>query len=152
MLTSPDKRTLGEQYVSAIAPAQASAANPFSNGKLEVISDANLTTANPWYLFADPALDAEFVYGYLTTEPGIRMATRAGFEVEGVEMRIALDFGVGAAEARAAYKNAGAGYWRASPQRGYFFDRCARSPARHRATRHRAVAGRHLLFRDTARR
>ena len=50
---SPDKRTIAEQYTTQITPAQPSSVNPFP-GRLEVVSDANLSSANPWYLFADP--------------------------------------------------------------------------------------------------
>lgn len=107
VLTSPDKRTLAEQYVAQLAPAAPANANPFS-GRLEPLSDANLSSANPWYLFADPTRAPVSVYGYLEGQAGPQVATRQGFEVLGVEMRVALHFGYGFCDFRGAYKNAGA--------------------------------------------
>lgn len=107
LLASPDKRTLAEQHVTAITPPAAASANPFAS-RLEVLSDANLTSANPWYLFADPARNPVSVYGYLQGQAGPDVATRAGFEVLGVEMRVAMHFGCAFVDFRGAYRNAGA--------------------------------------------
>lgn len=107
LLTSPDKRTIAEQYTTQITPALPSSVNPFP-GRLEVVSDANLPTANPWYLFADPAAVPAAVYGHLESEPGPRLETRVGFEVEGLQMKVAIDFAVAFVEHRAAWRNPGA--------------------------------------------
>jgi hypothetical protein len=107
LLTSPEKQTIGEQYTTVITPALGSSVNPFA-GKLETISDANLVTANPWYLFADPSMAPVSVYGYLQGQAGPDVATRQGFEVLGVELRVALHFGTAFIDFRGAYRNAGA--------------------------------------------
>lgn len=108
ILTSPDKETLARQYTTVIGANVAPASqNPWA-GTLEPIADANLTTANPWYLFADPMRAPVSVYGYLQGQAGPNVATRQGFEVLGVEMRVALHFGVAFTDFRGAYRNAGA--------------------------------------------
>lgn len=107
IVTSPDKEQLAIQYTSPIVAAQGSNVNPWA-GKIEPISDANLTSANPWYLFADPMRAPVSVYGYLQGQAGPNVATRQGFEVLGVEMRVALHFGCAFIDHRGVYRNAGA--------------------------------------------
>lgn len=108
LLTSPDKETLARQYTTVIgANVAPGSQNPWA-GMLEPISDANLSTANPWYLFADPMRAPVSVYGYLQGQAGPSVATRQGFEVLGVEMRVALYFGTAFIDYRGAYRNAGA--------------------------------------------
>jgi len=108
LLTSPDKETLARQHTTMISnPLTASYVNPWA-GQLEAISDANLSSANPWYLFADPMRAPVSVYGYLQGQAGPSVATRQGFEVLGVEMRVALHFGFAFVDFRGAYRNAGA--------------------------------------------
>lgn len=107
LLASPAKRQLGIQYTSSnYAPAAPTNLNTFA-GILTPLFDANLT-GNPWFLFADPAAMPAFIYGSLDSEPGPRVMTRQGFESEGLEMRVAFDFGVAALDWRATYRNAGA--------------------------------------------
>ena len=107
LLAAPAKRQLGIQYTSSnYSPAAPTSINTFS-GILTPLFDANLS-GNPWFLFADPAAMPAFTFGSLDSEPGPRVATRAGFETEGLEMRVAFDFGVAAIEWRAAYRNPGA--------------------------------------------
>lgn len=108
ILTSPDKETLARRYTTLIGPNVApSAQNPWA-GTVEPISDANLTSANPWYLFADPMRHTTSVYGYLQGQAGPQVSTREGFEVLGVEMRVALHWGFAFVDFRGAYRNAGA--------------------------------------------
>ncbi len=106
LLVSPASLTLAEQLVAPLAPAQTSNANPFS-GQLTPIGDANLTGTR-FYLLADPARLPQYVYGYLEGATGPRVAVRPGWEVEGVEVKAVVDFGVGAIEYRAGVTGAGA--------------------------------------------
>jgi len=106
LLTSPTSLTLAEQLVSAIAPAQASNANPFA-GKLTPIGDANLSGTR-FYLLADPGRLPQYIYGNLAGEGPLRVETRVGFEVEGLQVKVATDFGVGCIEHRAGVTGAGA--------------------------------------------
>lgn len=67
--------------------------------------DANSTTA--WYLVADPAMIDTIEYCYLQGQEGIYTETRQGFNVDGVEVKARLDFGVAPVEYRGMQKNAG---------------------------------------------
>lgn len=107
ILAAPEKRSLTFQYTSAnYVPAAATSQNAWA-GVLTPLLDANLT-GNRWYLLADPALNPVGYFGTLESEPGPRIATRAGFEIEGVDVKVAIDFGLALTEWRAAYANAGA--------------------------------------------
>ncbi|TXL70109.1 hypothetical protein FHP25_35905 [Vineibacter terrae] len=107
LVTSPAKYTKAEQFCAVnLLPNQPSQINPFA-GRLTPVGEANLT-GNGWYLFADPGQAETFVYGYLEGSEGPRMATREGFTTDGIELKVALDFTVGAVDYRGAYKNPGA--------------------------------------------
>lgn len=107
LLASHAKRNLAFQYTSSnYVPAAPTSMNPWA-GALTPVLDANLS-GNRWWLFADPNLFPNFAYGSLAGAPGPRVSTRPGFEVEGVEMRVAFDFYVGGIDWRGGYCNAGA--------------------------------------------
>ena len=107
LLVSPDRVAVARQFVTQnLRPTQPSEANPFAN--LTALADANLTSAAPWYLFASPAIAPAFVYGYVDGAEGPRIDSRAGWEVEGVQIRCSLDFAVGAIDWRGAYRSTGA--------------------------------------------
>lgn len=107
LLAAPAKRNLAFQYTSAsYTPAAPTSMNSWA-GQLTPLLDANLS-GNRWWLFADPNLFPNFAYGSLAGAPGPRVSTRPGFEVEGVEMRVAFDFYVGGIDWRGGYCNVGA--------------------------------------------
>lgn len=110
ILTSPDKETLARQYTTALGPnLAASSQNPWA-GMLEPLTDANLISANPWYLFADPMRPggSVSVYGYMSGQSGPQVMTQEGFNVLGVQMRAVEHFGFAFVDHRGAYRNAGA--------------------------------------------
>ena len=101
--------TSAEQLLTTIYAATTATANPFSN-RLELVVDPRLdaysTTA--WYLAADPTVVDGIEYSYLESDRGPVVETRAGFDVDGVEVKCRLDFGAGFLDHRGLYKNAGA--------------------------------------------
>lgn len=104
VLTSPTSWGLARRLTTATNPTQASDINTFA-GMIEPIADANLSGTR-FYVFADPARVPCFVYGYIGGG-GPRTESRSGFEVDGVEFKVALDFGVGAIDYRGAVTGAG---------------------------------------------
>jgi phage major head subunit gpT-like protein/phage head maturation protease len=98
-----------EKYLASIYPAQAANVNPFA-GKLTLIVDPRLDakSATRWYVAADPVLFPSIEYAYLAGNEGVQVETRAGFEVDGVQIRARLDFGAGALDFRGMYANPGA--------------------------------------------
>jgi hypothetical protein len=105
LVVSPASLTLAEQQVATIAPALTSSVNPFA-GKLTAVGDANLTGTR-FYVIADPARLAQYVYGYIGEVP-LRFEVRAGWEVEGIQAKVVTDFACGAIEYRAGVTGAGA--------------------------------------------
>lgn len=100
---------LARQYVAQINAQTTSAVNPFS-AQLDVVVDPRMdaVSVTAWYLAADPNAIDTIEYSFLEGEPGPQIETRAGFDVEGVEMKVRLDFGSAALDHRGLFKNAGA--------------------------------------------
>lgn len=94
---------------TAYQPAQQSDINPMA-GLLEVVVDPRLDakSATAWYLAADPGAIDTIEYSYLEGAGGPEMFSREGFEVDGVEMKVRLDFGAGVLDWRGLYKANGA--------------------------------------------
>lgn len=83
--------------------------NPFK-GKLVVIAEPRLDadSATAWYMAADYNQCDTIEYSYLEGQRGAYMETKQGFDVEGVEMKVRLDFAAKAIDYRGLYKNVGA--------------------------------------------
>ncbi len=62
---------------------------------------------NRWYLFADPETAPVFVYGFLEGATGPQVATGPIQGVDGVEISVVFDFGVGAVDWRGGWFNPG---------------------------------------------
>lgn len=94
---------------AATSPTQVSEVN-FHFNKLQIVSDPQLSlnSATAWYMAADPAqvgtIEVTTLEGYETP----RVATQNGWLIEGVDMKILDDFGVGVEDYRGLLKNAGA--------------------------------------------
>ncbi len=101
--------TTAEQLVAQITAMTASDVNPFS-GRLEVVVEPRLdaVSATAWYLAGDPAVIDGLEYAYLEQANGPEFFIREGWDVDGVEFKIRLDFGAGLLDWRGFFKNAGA--------------------------------------------
>ena len=106
LLVSPDKETEAEQILTVLNPTAAADTNPFA-GKLVHAVDARLS-GNRWYVSADPATVDGLEYAYLEGEEGVVIETKAGFEVDGIQVKARVDFGAGFVDHRGWYANAGA--------------------------------------------
>jgi len=106
LLVGPDKLTEAESVVAPITPDAAGNVNPFA-GRLQVVVTPKIT-GNAWYLLADPADAPNFVYGYLDGAAAPRTRIEEPFGRQGTSISIEHDFGVGAIDFRAGFKNAGA--------------------------------------------
>ena len=80
--------------------------NPYK-GRFIVVSDAELTDPDAWYLVADATQHDTIDVTYLNGVETPRLETRQGFEVDGIEYKVAFDVGVDAIDFRGLYKNAG---------------------------------------------
>lgn len=100
--------TVAEQLVATLTPSTTSEVNPFS-GRLQVAVDPRLdaVSAATWYVVADSARFEGLEYAYLDSRPGPQIETRNGFDMDGVEIKVSLDFGAGFVDWRSWYQNPG---------------------------------------------
>jgi hypothetical protein len=100
--------TVGQKYLATLQPAQASNVNPFSNA-LQLLVEPRLdaVSATRWYVAADPGLAPVLEYAHLAGAEGPQVETRLGWEVDGLEIKVRLDFGAGAVDWRGIYANNG---------------------------------------------
>jgi phage head maturation protease/phage major head subunit gpT-like protein len=110
LIVPAQQQTVAQQHTDAtgiLVNTQASM-NPFA-GALTVIADAEIDSASgtAWYLAADPIMGT-VEYCFLEGNAGPRMESRTGFEVEGIEFKVAHDFAAKAVDWRGLYKNPGA--------------------------------------------
>ncbi len=110
LLVPAAKEMLALQYTSQqyVAAGQ-STINPFAGSLMPIVEprlDANNGTA--WYLAADPAQVDTIEYAYLEGAEGPQLETRMGYEVEGMELKVVLDFAAKAIDFRGLYKATGA--------------------------------------------
>ena len=101
--------TAAQKLLAQLYPAQSANVNPFA-GKLELIVDPRLDakSATAWYLSADSNVIDTIEYSHLdTTNGGPEMFVQEGFKIDGVEMKVRLDFGSGVLDFRGLYKSNG---------------------------------------------
>lgn len=103
VLVAPESEEAVEKALAAISATKTDDVNPFSS--LRLVVDANLIDPSNWYIAADPAVFDGLEYAYLEGAPGPQIETRQGFEVDGVQMKVRLDFGCGWIDHRGWYKH-----------------------------------------------
>jgi hypothetical protein len=101
-----EQETAVEKLLAAIYATSVDDVNAWT-GKLTVLVEPRLTDAKAWYLAADPATIDGLRFAHLEGEAGPQIETRQGFDVDGIETRIRLDFGCGIVDWRGLYRNAG---------------------------------------------
>lgn len=107
LLVPPELETTAEKLLATINPTSTADVNVFG-GKLQLLVEARLASPTRWYVVADPATIPGLEYAYLQGHEGPQTETRHGFEVDGVEVKVRLDFGAGFLDYRGWYVNAGA--------------------------------------------
>jgi len=100
--------TIADQFVSQVTPNQNGQVNPFA-GRLQVIAEPRLDagSATAWYLMADKSKIAMVEMARIDGQ-GPKISVREGFDIDGMETKIAYDFGMKALDYRGFFKNAGA--------------------------------------------
>lgn len=107
LLVPPALETTAEKWLASIAPASAADVNPFS-GSLSLVVEPRLSSATRWYVTADPGEIDGLEFAYLSGAEGPQVESRSGWDVDGVEIRVILDFGAGFIDHRGWFMNAGA--------------------------------------------
>jgi phage head maturation protease len=106
VVVPPALETATEKLLSTVQAVQTSNVNPFAS--LTLVVEPRLTSAVRWYVVASPDQIDGLEYCYLAGAPGPQIETQPGFRIDGVEMRVRLDFGAGFIDHRGWYSNAGA--------------------------------------------
>ena len=107
LLVPPALETTAEKWLASIAPATAADVNPFS-GSLSLVVEPRLSSATRWYVTADPGEIDGLEFAYLSGAEGPQVESRSGWDVDGIEIRVILDFGAGFIDHRGWYMNPGA--------------------------------------------
>lgn len=107
LLVPPALETTAEKWLASIAPATAADVNPFS-GSLSLAVEPRLSSATRWYVTAEPGEIDGLEFAYLSGAEGPQVESRSGWDVDGVEIRVILDFGAGFIDHRGWFMNAGA--------------------------------------------
>jgi hypothetical protein len=107
LLVPPALETIAEKWLASIAPATAADVNPFS-GALSLVVEPRLSSATRWYVTAEPGEIDGLEFAYLSGAEGPQVESRSGWDVDGVEIRVILDFGAGFIDHRGWFMNAGA--------------------------------------------
>ena len=107
LLVPPALETIAEKWLATIAPATAADVNPFS-GAMSLVVEPRLSSATRWYVTADPGEIDGLEFAYLSGNEGPQVESRSGWDVDGVEIRVILDFGAGFIDHRGWFQNPGA--------------------------------------------
>jgi len=107
LLVPPALETDAEKWLATVAPAKAADVNPFA-GALGLVVEPRLSSATRWYITADPTEIDGLEYAYLSGNEGPQVESRSGWDVDGVEIRVILDFGAGFVDHRGWFMNPGA--------------------------------------------
>ncbi|WP_415024539.1 prohead protease/major capsid protein fusion protein [Bradyrhizobium sp.] len=78
------------------------------NGMFSDVIDTPRLTGNPWYVFADKDVAPAIKVLFLDGQEAPVLESREGWNVDGVEWKVRLDYAVGAVDWRPALRNAGA--------------------------------------------
>jgi HK97 family phage prohead protease len=109
LVVPPELEVTAYQIVNSTAAVDGTnsgVVNPYK-GRFVVVSDAELTDPTAWYLVADAAQHDTIEVTYLNGVENPRLETRQGFDVDGIEYKVAFDVGVDTIDFRGLYKNAG---------------------------------------------
>lgn len=107
LVVPPALETVAEKWLATIAPATAADVNPFS-GAMSLVVEPRLSSATRWYVTADPDEIDGLEFAYLSGNEGPQVESRSGWDVDGVEIRVILDFGAGFIDHRGWFQNPGA--------------------------------------------
>ena len=107
LLVPPALETEAEKWLASVAAAKAADVNPFS-GSLSLVIEPRLASATRWYITADPSEIDGLEFAYLAGGEGPQVESKSGWDVDGIDIRVILDYGAGFVDHRGWFANAGA--------------------------------------------
>jgi hypothetical protein len=106
VVVPPELETNAEQMLSSIQATKTTDTNIFD--VLRLVVEPRFTNTTAWYVVAEPARIDGIEYAYLSGFAGPQTESQVGFEIDGLRVKIRLDFGCGAIDHRGWYRNPGA--------------------------------------------
>ena len=106
VVVPPELETNAEQMLSSIQATKTADTNIFD--VLRLVVEPRFTNTTAWYVVAEPARIDGIEYAFLSGAPGPQTESRVGFEVDGIQVKVRLDYGCGAIDHRGWYRNPGA--------------------------------------------
>jgi hypothetical protein len=110
LLIPPELETAARQLLFStadIGQANPAVINPF-HGSLEIVVESALTDPRAWYLIAPASAIDTVEVAFLDGVQNPVIEQQQGWNVDGIEYKVRLDFGVKAWDYRGIFKNAGA--------------------------------------------
>lgn len=104
LVVGPELETSAEKLMATITPTDTGDVQPV---KLTVVVEPRIE-GKSWFVVASPGSVDGLAYAHLQSEPGPQLEYRVGFDVDGVEFKVRLDFGCSFLDWRSWYKNPGA--------------------------------------------
>ena len=105
LVVGPNQELAARQLTVSVQANQTSNVNIYA-GFIQPLVEP-LIPSNRWYLFSDAVSAPVYVYGYLNGAEGPQVTTGPVSGVDGVEVSVIFDFGVGAIDWRGAWFNPG---------------------------------------------
>ena len=102
VLVPAELEALMQQALAEVQAVATAEVNPFSN--LTLLVEPRLTLPTQFYVVADPARVDGLEFAYLEGAPEPQIESRVGFEVDGLEIKVRLDFGCGWVDYRSWYR------------------------------------------------
>lgn len=109
LLVPPELETSAEQVLLSTADIKginAGVINPFRD-KFQIICDAQLTSAVNWFLAASSSLVDTIEVAFLDGVNAPTIEQQPGWDVDGMEWKVRLDFGIKCWDYRGLFKNPG---------------------------------------------
>lgn len=105
LLVGPNQELAARQLTVAVHADDVTRENVYAD-MIEPIVEPQIPS-NRWYLFAHPETTPVYVYGYLDGADAPRVGTAPVQGVDGIEISVLFDFGVGAVDWRGGWFNPG---------------------------------------------
>jgi hypothetical protein len=106
LVVPPALETIARQVVASLTPAKVDDVNPWA-GQMEVLVEPGLTSADAWYIAADPARFDGLVWATKDDMPTPVVETKPGWNTLGLEFRLVWALDATFIETATWYKNPG---------------------------------------------
>jgi len=109
LVVTPKNKVAAQKLLTAVQATTTSGVNVYAN-YMDLIVEARLkptSGAEPYFVIGDPAQLDTIEFAYLDGQEGVYTEQRAGFEVDGIEIKGRLDFAAKAIDWRNMAKNVG---------------------------------------------